>query len=161
MRELRARSAAFSGARSLMRVRATAKGKVERFQAQLEVDRGDSMRLKIFTPLGTTAATIAASGNRIRTSDARGAAWEGTAEEFAGSYGLFSAAILPSDLARLILGLPVEGTVEYDTAATGLRSARAGDVTVTFDPPVFPPSRVVVRRGDDVAEIEHIEIVSR
>ena len=44
--------------------------------------------------------------------------------------------------------------------AAGLRSATAGDVTVTYEPPSFPAKSVVVARGGDRVEIEHLEVVS-
>ncbi|HXG59637.1 MAG TPA: hypothetical protein VNL91_11490, partial [Thermoanaerobaculia bacterium] len=65
MTELRARRASLAGAQSLMRIRTRSGEKVESFQAKLEVGRGDTMRLTLFTPVGTTAAVVTAIGDRL------------------------------------------------------------------------------------------------
>ena len=68
MQQLRARRASFGGMRSLMRIRATVKGKTQSFRAQLAVHDAQRMELIAYTPVGTTAMTMKADGNRI-TSD--------------------------------------------------------------------------------------------
>ena len=159
--QLRRRAAAFSGARSLMRVRATINGRTQSFRAQLVIPDRRSMELIAYTPVGTTAATITASGDQIRfVNHVDSSAWEGSPEDLARSLSIYATDLLPSEMAMLLIGLPARDDVLYQTAPTGLRSAAAADVTVQFDPPQFPPKRVVVRRGGDVVEIEHQEIVS-
>src|SRR5688500_13430960 len=159
--QLQARAAAFSGARSLMRVRATTNGRTQSFKAQLVVPDRTSMELIAYTPLGTTAATIHATGDQIRfVNHIEDNSWEGSPEDLARSLSIYATSMLPSEMAMLLLGLPAVRDVTYDATPSGLRSAVADDVSVSFEPPQFPPKRVVVRRGADIVEIEHLEIVS-
>ena len=60
----------------------------------------------------------------------------------------------------LILGIPPRDDLSIEVAPTGIASANGGGVSVTFDPPSFPAKRVVIVRGSDRVEIEHIEVVS-
>ena len=68
--------------------------------------------------------------------------------------------LTPAETALLILGLPAASGAVYETASTGLRRAVLADAVVSFEPPQFPPVRVVITRGADVVEIEHQEIVA-
>jgi hypothetical protein len=161
MAQLRSRAEAFSGARSLMRVRAVTSGRTQSFKAQLVVPDRNSMQLIGYTPLGTTAVTITAEGDQIRfVNHVEDSSWEGSPEELARSLSIYAASMLPAEMAMILLGLPAVEGVTYEATSTGLRSVVANDVTVTFDPPQFPPKKVVVRRGSDVVEIEHLEIVA-
>src|SRR5688572_18174902 len=65
--QLRERRANFRGMRSLMRVRATTNGKTQSFRAQLAVHDARRMELTAYTPVGTTAMTMKADGDRITT----------------------------------------------------------------------------------------------
>jgi hypothetical protein len=144
-----------------MRVRVTAAGNTQSFRAQLAVPDRRSMELIAYTPVGTTAATIRAEGDQVRFENhVENESWSGTAEDLARSLSIYSTAIAPAEMAMLLLGFPAVESATYVPAATGLASAAAADVSVTFDPPVFPPKRVVVRRGADVVEIEHLDIVA-
>ncbi|HUP48078.1 MAG TPA: hypothetical protein VNA04_04735 [Thermoanaerobaculia bacterium] len=159
--QLRARSADFSGARSLMRVRATINGRTQSFRAQLVIPDRHSMELIAYTPVGTTAATIRADGDQVTfVNHVENSAWEGSAEELARSLSIYAASMLPSEMAMLLIGLPSRDDLTYSATPFGLQSASAADVSVVFDPPRFPPRRVTVRREADVVEIEHLEIVS-
>jgi Protein of unknown function (DUF3261) len=149
--QLRARRASFRGMKSLMRVRATTKGKTQSFRAQLAVHDARRMELIAYTPVGTTALTLTANGENV-TSDPPVAP-----ESFA---FLRNAGLTPAETAMLILGLPPREDVPVRAAAGGLAEASAGGVTVTFDPPSFPAKRVVITRGEDRVEIEHLEVVS-
>ena len=161
MTHLRARAAAFSGARSLMRVRATSNGRTQSFKAQLVVPNRASMQLIGYTPLGTTAVTITAEGDQIQfVNHVEDNSWKGSPEDLARSLSIYAASMLPAEMAMLLLGLPAVDGVTYDATPAGLRSVTASDVSVTFEPPQFPPRKVVVRRGADVVEIEHLEIVA-
>lgn len=150
MAQLRARRASFDGLRSLMRVRATTNGKTQSFRAQLAVHDAKRMELTAYTPVGTTALTLKADGDRM-TSDPQVAP-----ESFA---FIRASGLTPAEMAMLIAGLPPRDELQYDVDAAGLRRASFGDVVVTFDPPSFPAKSVVVTRGNDRVEIEHLEVV--
>lgn len=150
MQQLRARRASFTGMRSLSRIRATVKGKTQSFRAQLAVHDAQRMELIAYTPVGTTAMTMKADGDRI-TSDPPVAP---DAFDF-----LRSAGLTPAETAMLLLGLPPRDDVRVEYAAGGIASATAGAMTVQFDPPSFPASRVVITSGEDRIEITHDEVV--
>ena len=159
--QLQSRVTAFAGARSLMRVRATTAGKTQSFKAQLVIPNRESMELIAYTPLGTTAVTIRADGDRISfVNHVDKSSWEGSPEDLARSMSIYATSMKPAEMALLLIGLPAPQGVEYTTTPAGLQSASTPEVTVTFDPPQFPPKRVVVRRGADIVEIEHMEIVA-
>ena len=151
--QLRARRESFTGARSLMRVRAISGEKRQSFTARLAVERGGHVEVRVFSPVGTTLATFVADGEQFRVD---GAELEGQAAEVA---RIFSA-LKPYDLALLLLGIPPRDDLEVEATPTGLSRANAGEVTVTFEPPVFPPRNVRVSRGGDALEITHQEIVA-
>jgi len=150
MAQLRARRASFDGLRSLMRVRATTNGKTQSFRAQLAVHDARRMELIAYTPVGTTALTLKADGDRM-TSDPQVAP-----ESFA---FIRASGLTPAEMAMLIAGLPPRDDLRYEVDANGLRSASFGEVLVTFEPPSFPAKSVVVTRGGDRVEIEHLEVV--
>lgn len=140
----------FRGMRSLMRVRATVNGKTQSFRAQLAVHDARRMELIAYTPVGTTALTMKADGDRITTDP----------EVAPASFDfLRSAGLTPAETGMLLLGLPPRDDVRVDAAATGLTHASAGGIDVTFAPPAFPAKHVIVIRGADRIEIEHEEVV--
>ena len=153
MAELRGRVETFHGARSLMRVRATSGGKTQSFRAQLAVPSREDMDLIVYTPVGTTAATIKARGESV-TSDAP----PDVSQAVTGWLSLSGSK--PAEMAMLVLGLPAASAAQYEASIAGLSRATVHDAVVTFEPPQFPPKRVVIRRGNDVVEIEHQEIVA-
>lgn len=150
MTQLRARRAEFDGVRSLMRVRATTNGKTQSFRAQLAVHDARRMELVAYTPVGTTALTLKADGDRVVTDP------EVAPEAFA---FLRASGLTPAETAMLVVGLPPRDELQYELAPGGLAKASFGDVVVTFDPPSFPAKNVVVTRGNDRVEIEHLEVV--
>ena len=159
--ELFARRAAFTGARSLMQVRATHNGQTQSFRALLTVDASNRMQLVALTPLSTPAATIYAGDGQVTfLNDIEGTYWRGSASDFSRSFGFFGA-LSPADMAILLMGLPPsrEG-ITYEPTPTGLARATAGDVVITFDPPVQPPKSVVVERGSQKLEIQHLDLGS-
>jgi hypothetical protein len=161
MTQLRERVASFGGARSLMRVRATTGGRTESFKAQLVVPDRNSMELIAYTPLGTTAVTIRAVGDRISfVNHVAKSSWDGSPEDLARAMSIYATSMKPAEMAMLLIGLPAADGVEYIASPAGLESASTSDLTVSFDPPRFPPRKVVVRRGADIVEIEHMEIVA-
>lgn len=158
---MRERVTAFAGARSLMRVRATTGGRTQSFKAQLVVPGRNAMELIAYTPLGTTAVTIRAEGEEVSfVNHVDKSSWDGSPEDLARSLSIYATSVSPAEMAMLLIGLPAPEGVEYTASPAGLQSASSADVTVSFDPPQFPPKRVVVRRGADVVEIEHLEIVA-
>jgi len=150
MQQLREQRASFRGMRSLMRVRATTKGKTQSFRAQLVVHDAQRMELIAYTPVGTTALKLKANGENV-VSDPKVAP---EAFEF-----LRSAGLTPAQTGMLVLGLPPHDDLRLDYASTGLASASDGRTTVQFDPPSFPAKRVVVTIENDRVEIEHVEVV--
>lgn len=160
MQQLRARRANFDGLRSLMRVRTTTNGKTQSFRAQIAVIDAKRMELTAYTPVGTTALVLKANGEDVSVQNrVEGSEWEGSANDLARSFGLFGAGLSPAEMAMLIAGLPPRDDLEYEVDAAGLRRASFGDVVVVFDPPSFPAQSVVVTRGQDRVEIEHLEVV--
>lgn len=159
---LRQRTATFAGARSLMRVRATTGGRTQSFRAQLAVENRERMTLIAYTPVGTTAMTLRADGKNVSVDNQiEGTEWKGTADELARSLGFLGGELLPAETAMLLLGYPpASPDVDVEASASGLVTARSGDVSVAFDPPSFPATKVVLTRGADRIEIEHLEIVS-
>ena len=159
--QLRGRLAAFDGVRALMRVRVTSGGKTQSFRAQLHVPDRESMELIAYTPVGTAAATIRATVDGVKFENhVENSSWSGTPEDLARSLSVYSTAIKAAEMALLLVGLPAVADATYVPTNAGLASVSAADVTVTFDPPSFPPKRVTVRRGTDLVEIEHLDIVS-
>jgi hypothetical protein len=152
LQQLRERRAHFTGMRSLMHVRATINGKTQSFRAQLHVIDAQRMELIAYTPVGTTAMTMKADGDRI-TSDPPIAP---EAFNF-----LHDAGLTPAQTAMLLLGLPPLDDLRLDYSATGLKAASSGAMTVRFEPPSFPASRVIVTSTDDDDRIEimHDEVV--
>lgn len=150
MRQLQERREGFRGMRSLMRVRATTNGRTQSFRAQLVVVDALRMDLIAYTPVGTTALKLKANGNQVDSDP------EVAPESFR---FLRSAGLTPAETAMLVLGIPARDDLQYEVDAAGLRRAAFGDVVVTFDPPSFPATRVVVTRGEDRVELEHLEVV--
>lgn len=160
LEELRARRSALGTVRTLMRVRVTANERTQSFRAQMSVENGAQMNLTAYTPVGTTALTLTAHGSDVRVKNhLEGTEWEGTAGELARTFGFLGSTLVPAEMAQLILGLPPRDDVQYDVTPAGLRSATVGDVVVSFDPAIFPPRQVVVVRGTERVEIEHLEVV--
>lgn len=156
--QLRAQRESFRGAKSLMRVRATTNGKTQSFRAQLVVHDRQRMELIAYTPVGTTAAVIRAEGDRVSIDNRiEGTQTEGSVSQV---FGFLGTVMPPAEMAMLILGIPPREGLAYEVDAAGLRGARAGDVTATFEPPSFPAKSVVITRGSDRVEIEHLEVVS-
>lgn len=159
--ELEARAAAFAGSRSAMRVRIVTPERTQSFRAQLIVPDKSRMELVVYTPVGTTAGRLFADGERIQFENhVNPTEVRGTAEELARPFGFYAGGLVPAEMALLLLGLPPRPELQYVFTAAGLASATIGDVSVVFDPPSFPPKRVVITRGENRLEVEHQEIVS-
>ena len=161
LESLLARADSFAGARSIARVRVSTAGETRSFRAQLIVENRQHMQLIVYTPVGTTAATITADGDHVTVVDAlHGSTVEGSAGAMLAPYGFFTGGLTPAEMGMLLLGYPPRRDLVYETAATGLSRATAGDIVVTFDPPAFPARHVVIVHGSDRVEIEHLEIAS-
>lgn len=132
--------------RSMMRVRAATGDRAQTFRAQL-LASPSAMLLTAYTPFGTPAVRLYASRNRVVfLNDLESTTWSGTPAEFAAAFGFFGDDS-PVDMAQRILG------------RRGVENTRVGDVSVTYDPPAFPPKHVSVVRGDRRLDIEHLESV--
>ncbi|HEX2833029.1 MAG TPA: DUF3261 domain-containing protein [Thermoanaerobaculia bacterium] len=149
--QLRERRVRFHGMRSLMRVRATTNGKTQSFRAQLAVHDAQRMELIAYTPVGTTAMTMKANGNSITTDP----------EVAPASFNFLRATgLTPAETGMLLLGIPPRDDVWVEIAPGGISAATAGAIVVRYEPPSFPAKSVVITRGDDRIEIEHLEVVS-
>ena len=123
-----------------MRIRAISGERTQSFRALLQYAPG-AMLLTAYTPLGTSAFRLYSAGDRVLfLNDAESTMWRGTPAEFASSFGFFGDAT-PVAMAEVILG----------------RRQSVDSMTVTFDPPAFPPKHVTVSRGNERLEIEHLE----
>ena len=149
--QLRERRANFTGMKSLMQVRATVNGKTQSFRAQLIVHDAQRMELIAYTPVGTTALTMKANGNAVETKP------DVPPDSFDFLRG---AGLTPAETGMLILGIPPREDVSVTFGIGGIANATAGGMTADFDPPAFPAKRVVITRGADRIEIEHLEVVS-
>ncbi len=159
LRILHARAAELQGARSLMRMRATSGERVQSFKAQLQLD-AHAMLLTAYTPLNTTAMRVYADDSGVVfTNDLEQTAWQGSTADFARNFGFFGE-LAPRDAALLLIGLPAPHATTYEATPAGLARATAGDVTITYAPPSFPPSRVTVARGARTLEIESLGTVA-
>jgi hypothetical protein len=148
--QLALQRASFRETRSLMRVRATTAGKTQSFRAQLIVRDAKTMELIAYTPVGTTALRLHASGNDITSEPP-------VAPE---AFAFFrNAGLTPAETAMLVLGIPPREELQLDVEPAGLRRAVVEDATVTFEPPSFPAKHVVIERDGDRVEIEHLEVV--
>jgi hypothetical protein len=155
-KELAQRRETFAGQRSIVRVRITNGTQTQSVRGQLQVARNSDMLITLFAPIiNTTAVRLYASNGRIVfLNDIDRTAWQGSASDFTGSLGFIGSN--PSALAFLILGLPAnDATVEYGQA--GLQSARLRDMVIAYDPAVYPPKKVVIVRGTQRVEIDHLE----
>ena len=85
--------------------------------------------------------------------------WEGSASELARSIGFLGSSLIPAEVALLIIGILPRDDLQYEVTSSGLASAATPDMSATFDPPAFPARKVVIVRGADRVEIEHLEIV--
>jgi hypothetical protein len=150
--QLRERRATFAGMKSLMKVRATANGKTQSFRAQLVVHDARRMELIAYTPVGTTALTMKADGDRV-TTDPR---VPPESFDFLSRTGL-----TPAETAMLLLGVPPRDGLELQIAPGGIDRAEIGEFTVVFDPPAFPARRVSISTPREHIEIEHLEVVSK
>jgi hypothetical protein len=178
--ELQTRRTHFTGERSLMRLRATTAGGTQSFRAQLQVDAAERMQLTAYTPIGTTAMTLFADGDRVVFLNALDqTAWQGSAAEFARGFGFFGS-LKPAELAMLLLGLPARRGTDarmmtdttfgivpgmlYDMTPAGLARATIETdedlVVVTYDPPAQPPQVVKVTHGNETLEVTHLEVVT-
>jgi hypothetical protein len=159
LRILEARAAELQGARSLMRMHATSGERVQSFKAQLQIDP-HAMLLTAYTPLNTTAMRVYADDSGVVfTNDLERTAWQGSAAEFARNFSFFGD-LAPRDAALLLIGLPAPHATTYEATPAGLARATSGDVTITYAPPSFPPSRISVARGTRTLEIESLGTVA-
>ena len=161
LRALRAERNMLGGARALLHVRVTVGEDVQSFKASIDV-HGEHMELTAFTPLGTTAMSITADGDRVHVHDVlRGQDWNGTASDLSHAIGIFPPGVPPAEMAWLLLGYPPRSGVEVTATPTGLSSATAGDLTVRYDPPVHPPQRAEVTSPKQKVEVTMTQVIGR
>jgi hypothetical protein len=154
--QLAARRDAFTGARSLVRIRSMNGAQTVSAKAQIQVGAAGDMLITVYTPLNTTAGRLYASnGQVVFVNDVERTAWKGSAAELGGSFQFLAGD--PLSLAYLLLGLPPRGDATLSFAPAGLQSARYQDLIVAFDPPAYPPQRAVIVRGTQRVEIDYLE----
>lgn len=158
--QLGQRRASFRGAKSLMKVRAMTGGRTQSFRATLTIEDPRRMSLVAYTPVGTAAMTLTADGEHVRVQNhLEKTDWEGEAGEMGRSLGFLGTSIPPAEMAMLLLGLPPPDGLELRFAPGGLAAASVSGVSVTYEPPAYPAKSVVVTRGTDRIEIQHLEVV--
>ena len=147
----------FEGERAVIRIRTVNGTQTQSAHAQVQVARDGAMLLTVYAPvLNTSAARLYASnGHIVFLNDINKTAWEGSAADLTGTFAFVGAN--PSALAFLILGLPPHEATSIAYGPSGLQSARLQDAVVAYDPPVFPPQRVVIVRGMQRIEIDHLD----
>ena len=167
MQQLRERRTAFTGMKSLMRIRATTSGKTQSFRAQLVVHDTRRMDLIAYTPVGTTAMTMHIEGDTVKVKNhLENTEWEGGARDLPEPFKFLSASFGPTDIALLTLGFPLPGGdrpgygILSDATPQGLRAVQIGSAMFTFSPPSFPAKNVVFTLANERVEIEHLEVVS-
>jgi hypothetical protein len=138
-KELLARKTQFTGAQSLLRVKVSAGENTQSFRARLAVDAHGRMELDALTPIGTTAITIYADGDRVTfINHLQQTYWQGTAGALSHAIGFFAASTRPADFAMLLLGLPaVTGsvtTVNGVPCASGICAPVAGALVTSTGP---------------------------
>lgn len=103
------------------------------------------MQLIAYTPIGTTAMTLDATGDQVTFLDhLHHTAWQGTAAELAEAIGFFSRG-KPYEWALAAAGFPVD----------------LGDVEVSYEPRLpAAPRHVTFTHGPAKAELTLLEIVS-
>lgn len=157
-RQLEARRAQFEGERSLVRLHLPSASVTVTARGQLQVDRAGHMLLTIYTPLGTSAARLYAGGDQIvYLNDLQSTAWQGKASDFAGGLGLFGNTMPTDAVADLLVGLPPPGMSSISYAATGMAEVRLPEVTITYDPPEYPPKTIRIERQGRAVEIDHLQ----
>jgi len=144
-RQLAQRRAEFRGERSLIRLKMPQLSA----RAQLQIDSGGRMLMTIYSPIGTTLARLYAEGDDvIFLNDFEATVSRGKAKDF-GALG--------GPVPFLLIGLPGTGQEAITYGPAGIESVRLSDATINYDPPVYPPKRVVVDQGSRHIEIEHLE----
>ena len=134
-----------------MRVRVTAGEKKQSFQAQLVIPNRDKVDVFIYTPVGTTAGAIHGDGDRLTLEN--GAPPPPEIQRLFANHK-------PAEMAMVLIGLPAIADAAYEASPLGLARASIDDAVVLFEPPQFPPRRVTIRRGNDLLEIEHLELAA-
>ncbi len=147
----------FTGQRSVVRIRMMNGTQTQSVRAQLQVGADGDMLITAYAPVINTSAVrlYAANGQIVFLNDIDKTAWQGKAGDFTGSFGFIGSN--PAALAFLILGIPPKDATSVEFAGQVLQAARLQDLVVAYDPPVYPPRKVVVVRGVQRVEIDHLE----
>lgn len=164
---------------SFSRVRIRSGGRRSDFNARMTL-AGTRFRVDLMTPLGTTAATLHAQAGSITVLDhLHNRYWRGSASELQSVLPMFAPFVRLGvvETARLLFGIPSEaelrecgaagdrqvcyayGGVSYAVTRTGLSRVVGDGVTISYEPPAFPPVRIRLDDGTSVLEIEHLEVV--
>ena len=160
--QLALRRSNFRGERSLIRLRLPVQGHQMSTRAQLQIDERLRMLLTLYTPVGTTAARLfVGEDDIVFINDIEKSAWRGRQQDFkAAAFNYFGANVDSRALVLLLIGLPPEEDLSLQYTSAGMAEARVADAVVTYDPPAYPPQKVIVTRGDQRMEIEHLQSVS-
>jgi hypothetical protein len=138
LNELIARRQAFRGVRALARIRAIVGDRRQSFTAQLALDASGRMALIAYTPVGTQALELFASGETVTFVDhLHHSWWRGRSSDFARSFGFFAPSLTLPRFAFLLLGLPVGAdtiTNVHDVACDATCSGNATEFNATDAP---------------------------
>jgi len=144
-----------------MRVKAPVMGSVQTFKAAIDVE-GDHMVLTAFTPLGTSAMSVTADGDKVHFHDTiHRLDWDATTAQLAQMVPMFPPNVKPAEMAWILLGYPGNDAIEVTAAPAGLATAKTGTVTVTFDPPAHPPQHIVITNGAQTVDVMLLEVAVR
>lgn len=174
----------FEGARSLANVRITGKGG-QSFRASIAIDGLGNMSMSALTPFGTTAAQVRVDGHTVTLiNHLRDSYWQGPIESLSGTHAL-AEALRIEGLPFLVVGLPPWGSNDRVTTTavgdglvrltrddlsliasrSGLLSGRIGsgqdEVTVRFESPGMPPSKLQVSSSIDptrIVQFDHVDL---
>jgi len=157
--ELLTRKDQFTGARAFAQIRTTTSEGTRSARAAFEFDSSGDFRVNVLSPIGTTVLTVIAEGDRMTI----GSEPSRPMTELARILGLPAGAWSASDISMLLLGLPSQreaaGRFRYDVSPSGLQHVVADEVDIRYDPPAFPPRKVIFESGPNRFEVEYLELV--
>lgn len=161
---------------SLAKVTVTSGAVTRSFSSRIESDFS-RVRMGVFSPLGTEMATVfLADGEAIVLDHHANTVWSGAPSELRKMPAAAPIARLSPETAASVLFAVVPSNASgfcdaadgfacvrsdegsWEVSAAGVVSARAGEVTATYDPPRFPPARVSITSGATTLSVRHDEV---
>lgn len=153
----------FPGARAYTKIELR-EGELRRaFNARVQIDAEGRILIEGLTPLGTTAFSLFGEEDAVVIiNELKRSAWSGKLSEAGPHVRLFAGAASARDLGLLLLGLPPPGMDQTRVVVgeAGLSEVRLGDealILVRYEPPSFPPRRVIVA-GEDPSDVQRVTL---